>query len=57
LEIKLNSKTKIFFCENLNQMTSLITEIIDNNPDLKILPFFTGDAFSKYGIKTYNKSF
>lgn len=57
VNFKFNSKTELIFCENLNILNSEINRIHEENSSIKLFPFFRWDAFSKYAIKIYNKTF
>lgn len=56
-KVKTSSKLSIRTCSNLTVLNREINKIYEEFPEYMILPNFWGDAFSKYAIKMYNKTY
>ena len=54
---KIPSSIEIVLCKNLVILNREINNVYDRYSDYLILPDFWGDAFSKYAIKVYNKTY
>lgn len=56
-QAKKSKKIEIISCKNLTLMNSEINKVYHEHPEYIILPDFSWDAFSKYAIKVYNKTY
>ena len=56
-KIKIPSKLEIIPYKNLTILSREINKIYEQHTDYLILPNFWGDAFSKYAIKMYDKTY
>lgn len=56
-KIPISKNIEIIYCPNLVALNREINNIYEKYSEYLILPNFWGDAFSKYAIKVYNKTF
>ncbi len=55
--IKLSSNVEVIRCITLTDINKQINKLFEKYPDYTILPDFAWDDYSKYSIKTYNKTY
>lgn len=54
---KLPAKIKVVYYTKRTTLKSTIRTLIENNPKERVIPYFSGDSWSKYMIFVYNQSF